>query len=291
MNRIPEYPESAVFSKDIKDLVEPLLQNLHDGISELTFYSLLIHSKKYDYRLTKTKTGAVLLLRKKNGKDYFVPLNKMPSNQEIETLKKDGYSAVLVGESILKDFLEREPDKVSAFEKDRDNADYVYLKTELAELKGKTFHKKKNHVNSFVKNYAPAVELLTEKNVHDAAEILEKWQQAHLEIPSDYETAKAALSLIGEAPFFGIVVYVGAEPAGFALGETLGGGETFCTHFEKGIESYKGIYQYLNQIMAAKLDGQIKFINREQDLGDEGLRQSKMTYRPYKFIEKYKEKI
>ena len=125
----------------------------------------------------------------------------------------------------------------------------------------------------------------------DAVQVLESWQQAHAEIQSDYETAKAALNLMGEAPFFGVVVYVNSEPAGFALGEPLGDGETFCTHFEKGIESYKGIYQYLNQILAAKLDGQIQFINREQDLGDEGLRQSKMTYRPYKFIEKYKEKM
>ena len=291
MNRIPKYPESVVFSKDIKNSVEPLLLNLKDGISELTFYSLLIHAKKYDYRLTKTKAGAVILLRKKNNGNFFVPLNNMPRSDEIEMLKKDGYSAVLVGESILKAFLLQQPEMTPSFSTDRDNADYVYLKTELAELKGKALHKKKNHVNSFIKNYAPKIELLTEQNVRDASEILESWQKNHIDIQSDYETAKAALSLIGEAPFFGIVVYVGTEPAGFALGETLSDGVTFCTHFEKGIESYKGIYQYLNQILAVKLDEKIQFINREQDLGDEGLRQSKMTYRPYKFIEKYKEKM
>lgn len=291
MNKIPEYPESAVFSKDLKDIIEPVLNSLKDGISELTFYSLLIHQKKYGYRLTRTKSGAILLLRKKNGKDFFVPLNAMPSAAEIETLEKDGFKPVLVGESVLKAFLQVAPEKAGLFEADRDNADYVYLKTELAELKGKALHKKKNHVNSFVKNYSPQVELLTEQNVGDAVQVLESWQQAHAEIQSDYETAKAALNLMGEAPFFGVVVYVNSEPAGFALGEPLGDGETFCTHFEKGIESYKGIYQYLNQILAAKLDGQIQFINREQDLGDEGLRQSKMTYRPYKFIEKYKEKM
>lgn len=287
MNTIPEYPEAVVFSKDIKSSVEPILLNLHDGISELTFYSLLIHKEKYDYRLTRTKSGALLLLRKKNGKDYFVPLNAMPSAAEIEMLAKDGFKPVLVGESILKAFLQSAPEKSELFTTDRDNADYVYLKTDLAELKGRQFHKKKNHVNSFVKAYSPEVELLTAQNVNDAEAVLEAWQKEHLDIQSDYGTAKAALQLVGEAPFFGIIVYVGSKPVGFALGETLCGGETFCTHFEKGIESYKGIYQYLNQMTAARLGDGIQFINREQDLGDEGLRQSKMTYRPCKFIEKY----
>ena len=287
MSKIPEYPESAAFSKDLKDTIEPVLNSLQDGISELTFYSLLIHKEKYDYRLSSTKSGALLLLRKKNGKDYFVPLNAMPSASEIEMLEKDGFKPVLIGESILKAFLQNAPEKAGLFAADRDNADYVYLKTDLAELNGKQFHKKKNHVNSFVKAYSPEVELLTAQNVHDAEAVLEAWQQEHLDIQSDYGTAKAALQLVGEAPFFGIIVYVESKPVGFALGETLCGGETFCTHFEKGIESYKGIYQYLNQMTAARLGDEIQLINREQDLGDEGLRQSKLTYRPCKFIEKY----
>lgn len=287
MNTIPVYPESVIFSRDIKKSLEPLLQSLKDGISELTFYSLLIHREKYDYRVSRTETEAVLLLRRKRGGKFFIPVNKFPSQKELEELEKDGYQPVLVGESILKSYSLIEPEKAAMFSADRDNADYVYLKNELIELKGKTFHKKKNHVNAFIKTYSPSVELLTVGNVKDAVKILETWQKAHLEIQTDYETASAALKLIGEAPFFGIIVYVQTEPVGFALGETLSDGITFCTHFEKGIESYRGIYQYLNQVTALKLDESIQYINREQDLGDEGLRQSKLTYRPYKFIEKY----
>ena len=218
-------------------------------------------------------------------------LPSMPSASEIEMLEKDGFKPVLIGESILKAFLQNAPEKAGLFATDRDNADYVYLKTDLAELKGKQFHKKKNHeLPAYGKGTpnSPEVELLTAQNVNDAEAVLEAWQKEHLDIQSDYGTAKAALQLVGEAPFFGIIVYVESKPVGFALGETLCGGETFCTHFEKGIESYKGIYQYLNQMTAARLGDGIQFINREQDLGDEGLRQSKITYRPCKFIEKYK---
>jgi hypothetical protein len=65
----------------------------------------------------------------------------------------------------------------------------------------------------------------------------------------------------------------------------------FGIHFEKGIDEYKGIYQYINQNFAASLDEHYVYINREQDLGDEGLRQAKMTYRPIGFVRKYIGKI
>jgi hypothetical protein len=67
----------------------------------------------------------------------------------------------------------------------------------------------------------------------------------------------------------------------------MAAGDMYCVHFEKAIDSYKGIYQFINQQEALSLPESITYINREQDVGDEGLRQAKMTYRPAKFVEKY----
>ena len=75
------------------------------------------------------------------------------------------------------------------------------------------------------------------------------------------------------------------------MGEGLAKGKMFAVHFEKGIDSYKGIYQYINQSFAAALPKHYVYINREQDLGDKGLRQAKMTYRPVDFVRKYKAKL
>ena len=61
----------------------------------------------------------------------------------------------------------------------------------------------------------------------------------------------------------------------------------FAVHFEKAIEEYKGIYQFVNQAFAASLPRFFTLINREQDLGNEGLRQAKMTYRPCGYVQKY----
>lgn len=61
----------------------------------------------------------------------------------------------------------------------------------------------------------------------------------------------------------------------------------FALHFEKCIDEYKGIYQAVNQFFAASLPPDCLYVNREQDLGDEGLRQAKMTYRPCGFVKKH----
>ena len=86
MGRFPEYPNFVPFSKDTKTEIMPLLQNLKDGISELTFYSLLIHTKKYNYRITQTKSGAVLLLRKKDEKNSAEA--HFPSTNPLRSISK-----------------------------------------------------------------------------------------------------------------------------------------------------------------------------------------------------------
>jgi hypothetical protein len=82
-------------------------------------------------------------------------------------------------------------------------------------------------------------------------------------------------------------VYIEGKPAAFSLGSSAPGAALFCTHFEKADDSYQGIFQYVNQQQARALSEHIMHINREQDVGDEGLRQAKMTYRPEKFVVKY----
>jgi hypothetical protein len=85
----------------------------------------------------------------------------------------------------------------------------------------------------------------------------------------------------------GYVYYADGKPAAYCLGESVSKGKMFAVHFEKAVDSYKGIYQFMNQAFAVALPRFFIYINREQDLGDEGLRQAKMTYRPSGFVKKY----
>ena len=86
----------------------------------------------------------------------------------------------------------------------------------------------------------------------------------------------------------GIVLYVTGIPVAWTLAEVNPDRKTAVTLFEKADASYKGSFQYINYAFAGYLPEYIEFINREQDLGNEGLRQAKMTYRPVKFVKKYK---
>jgi hypothetical protein len=78
------------------------------------------------------------------------------------------------------------------------------------------------------------------------------------------------------------------NPAGYTLGEEIAGGTTYVIHFEKALSQFRGLYQFINMSFASILPDKYTFINREQDLGDEGLRQAKMSYRPAGFVKKYR---
>jgi hypothetical protein len=86
----------------------------------------------------------------------------------------------------------------------------------------------------------------------------------------------------------GGIYYVETRPVAYVLGEELAGGASFVIHFEKAVRGYKGLYQFINQSFAAILPDVYQTINREQDLGEPGLRQAKLSYNPAGFIEKFK---
>jgi hypothetical protein len=74
----------------------------------------------------------------------------------------------------------------------------------------------------------------------------------------------------------------------YTQGEVLGKSNSFGIHFEKANMHYKGAFQFINQAYAEHISRTYNIINREQDMGDEGLRQAKLSYRPSGFVKKYK---
>ena len=173
---------------------------------------------------------------------------------------------------------------------DRDNFDYLYLRGDLAELTGKKYHKKKNLGNHFLPSYTHEARQLTADLIPQAMEILERWKQDKGE-DGDYRSAREALEFFDTLALRGGIYFADGKPAAYCLGESIAKGKMFAIHFEKAIDEYKGIYQFMNQAFAATLPRFFIHINREQDLGDEGLRQAKMTYRPAGFVKKYSARL
>ena len=284
---VPVYPEFAPVSLEMRDALYPALNLIKDGISEFTFSNLYLFRRTYGYRVSRVPGRTFVIEGSKAGKSFFYAPCALPEKSILDEL--------MASHDYLKNLSESQTDSHRAsleqwgyaVVEDRDNFDYLYQRSDLAELSGRTYHKKRNLVNAFINSYDYEQKPLKKDNVGDAVLVLEKWREAKGE-DGDYAASREALELFDVLGMRGCVYYVDGVPAGWCLGEPLSRGRMFAVHFEKGIESYKGIYQFINQAFAQTLPSYFKSINREQDLGNEGLRQAKMTYRPSGFVNKYR---
>ena len=291
---IPKYPEFKPLSLDMKEEMEFYLKNLPDGVSELSFINLYLFKTKYNYKVSKTDKLLIITGEYKDERFFMTPCCRIDAETAKELLQE--YKKwIILSESFLKDnkeVFDLPYIQNLGVEEDRDNFDYVYFRKNLAELPGKDFHKKKTHINKFEKEYSDiSIEPLTVENISDAKEILELWARSRDTESlkdSDYHAAAEALEILPRTSMVGIVLYVKKVPVAWTLAEIEADNKTAVCLFEKADASYKGSFQYINYAFAGYLPEYIEFINREQDLGNAGLRQSKMTYRPIKFIKKYR---
>lgn len=172
---------------------------------------------------------------------------------------------------------------------DRDNFDYLYDRQRLATLSGRKLHRKKNLVNLFLRNNVCTAKPLLDQYAGDALRILEQWH-AQQDKPGDYAAAREAIEKMDVLQLCGAIFYVDDDPVAYTLGEEVAQGRVFVIHFEKAVrkKEYAGVYQYTNQVFAAVLPDKYELVNREQDMGDPGLRQAKESYRPVDFVKKYR---
>lgn len=176
---------------------------------------------------------------------------------------------------------------------ERGQWEYLYRQEELATLAGNRFHKKRNHYNSFVKAYGePDYRGVTNAMVEDVLGVQDDWCQWHecSDSPSLLAENEAINRVLTHWNSFrgltGGSLYVEGRMVAFSVGEKLDS-ETLGIHFEKGLNGYKGVYQAMNCEFARHAGAGLRWINRAQDLDEEGLRQAKMTYLPADFLRKY----
>lgn len=280
--QISLYPSSDRITLGHRPLLHPLFKAHQQGISEFTFANIRLFRKTHHYRVSRLEDGTVFIIGSDADVPFFMLPFGMPAKETLERLFADFTYMKCVGETVALQMTALG----CTVKEDIDNFDYLYLRKELAELSGRRFHKKKNLVNLFLSTYSCEAKPLVEANVNDAFEILDHWLAEHGEA-GDYDAAKEALVYMETLALCGGVFYVNGVGAAFILGEELTA-DTFVIHFEKAAGGYHGLLQYLNRSFAELLPSNYVYINREQDLGDEGLRHSKQSYRPVGFVKKYR---
>lgn len=172
-----------------------------------------------------------------------------------------------------------------------DWADYVYDYSEISELSGRKFHGQKNFVNRFAKMHPEARFLqISNDNAGVMADFVKKWDGLYSD---GSRMAAAELSAICELAenwdsmgMTGGILVSGEDTVGFTVGEVVG--DTLYVHFEKAMQGIPGAYQYLSTAYLRTLgDAGVKYVNREEDMGIPGLRQSKSSLHPTKMLKKY----
>lgn len=181
------------------------------------------------------------------------------------------------------------------FYPDRDSFDYVYAIEDLAELKGKKLQRKRNHCNRFrLLHPGCSVQPITDENIAQVTAMLEQWyadRKAKDPSTSFYleQTAiNRALRNRKELGMEGIVLVDKGRVIAMTMASRLSE-DTFDVHFEKAAEGFDGAYNVINQEFARYLRKkfpEVKWLNREDDMGLEGLRKAKLSYCPDHFVEK-----
>lgn len=171
--------------------------------------------------------------------------------------------------------------------------EYVYDADKMAGFAGRKMEKKRNHLNFFVNNYSPfEIESIGPSNISELIAFTLAFDTVHDDSElAQYESRQVieVLKHYGDYPFEGIAVRKDGRVIGFSFGETIG--DTFFAHVEKGDIAYRGIYQILASRMtqcATSRHPEVRYVNREEDMGDESLRRSKESYHPSLLIDKKK---
>lgn len=231
---------------------------------------------------------------------YSFPIGNGDKKNVIDSIiadaKERNIPCCIVGlYSDAKETLEKLYPETFNIHSDRDSYDYVYSIDDLADLQGRKYHKKRTHINKFRSSFEKyTLEPLGDNNLPQVRQMLEKWYSDRLadnpdnDYASEQKALYKALEHYNELNMDGLVLSNNHDILAFTLGSQLSD-DTFDIHFEKARWDVDGAYTVIASEFAKYIRSKypyIKFLNREEDMGLEGLRKSKESYYPHHMVEK-----
>ncbi|HEY3447408.1 MAG TPA: phosphatidylglycerol lysyltransferase domain-containing protein [Myxococcales bacterium] len=189
-------------------------------------------------------------------------------------------------------FMEAHPAFVARFRVDEEPIadNYIYRVEDLATLAGRKYSAKRNHISQAAREYRWDVRALSEADADGCVALArELYKESTLSesFRRDLVACEIALRHLEKLRLRGTVVQVEGKIVAFAVWERLEP-KTAVVHFERALRTYKGLYQVLNQETAKVMQAEgFELVNREEDLGDEGLRKAKLSYHPLRLEKAY----
>ena len=276
-----------------KDSIEEYTKNRYE-ICDLIFTNLFLWSfgENTEYEIENN----VLTIRSfyKGKEYYFMPLPKEETTENIEEMKRKINK--LIDKKVPIHYFneywyEKLKDDFPCLKEKRDYEDYIYSFESLSTLKGRHYSKKKNRVANFKRNYDFVYESITKENIHEVIKFQKKWfdlySDSNEEILRNENTGiLEILNNWDKLNIKGGLLKVNNEVIAYTLGEKITQ-NTVLIHIEKALIDYVGSYQAINMFYLEKEWENIEYVNREDDFGDEGLREAKMSYKPLYLLKKY----
>lgn len=170
---------------------------------------------------------------------------------------------------------------------DRAAADYIYETEQLINLSGKKLHAKRNHYNYFKKTYPYVYKELTAADMPDCMALYDTWtsEKDDLRWLGDSREAAERLAMNFNAlPVRAGGIYIGGEMVAFSIGEPVSE-DTALIHLEFATD-VRGAFNAINHDFCEHSWANFKYVNREEDMGLDGLRQAKLAYRPVQLLTK-----
>lgn len=270
-----------------RDFLTDRFHKMNLQISDYTFANVYLFRKISHYEFLTKDCGLFVSGQNKQKQTYIMPLND-PVNCDVKTFKeiinkRDFFFPV------PREWLFYFPEDKFVISYDESESDYIYLTEKMASFKGRQYLRHRNHLHQFLASYIPDGMSLSAKNFQDAMCVLHKWQNDSKSTAekTDFEQCKEALQKFSELALWGIIYYIAKEPAGFIIGEALNK-DTFCLHFAKASKKYHGIYEFMFNDTAKRLQSQYKYLNLEEDMGNKNLRRTKSSYGKEFLLNKYR---
>lgn len=298
-----------------KEWVDQLLQYSDYGATEFNFSVLFIWKEVFCTRIGRFKDFLIVRFCPQGSSDtrsarYFFPAGKGDHKEVIEAMIDDAHSldAKFQLISVLdeqKHILETLfPDRF-IFTPNRNSFDYIYLAENLITLKGKKYQSKRNFVSRFKSNNNWSYEELTPATTAECLEMNKEWCKLYgclqdTSMQQESCSVRSALQNFEALQLKGGILRVDGKIVAFSIGEKLNS-NTFLVHIEKAFAYITGAYPAISQLFlqhqmqiqysaGMELDEEhigFKYVNREDDAGNESLRNAKLQYHPVHLIEKY----
>ncbi|MDI6853682.1 MAG: phosphatidylglycerol lysyltransferase domain-containing protein [Deltaproteobacteria bacterium] len=296
MPNLPEFPFFKPLELADREVLHPRLWAYQPEISELTFTNLFVWRGYYGLTWSKADEWLIFVSETDKGTWALPPVGPEPraviSGRLLDWLAKEKQAlspGIHRADRRLAEEVGCEPRFAVA--PDRPQFDYVYRSEDLINLTGRKYHDKRNHINSFRRSYRFVYEPLGETHLAHCFELAEKWCdlkrcEEDLNLMGEWEAVREALRNFHALNLKGGVILINGKVEAFTLGELLNQ-ETAVIHIEKADPDIKGLYAAINQQFCEHAWPEVPFINREQDLGEPGLRAAKESYNPHHLVEKF----